>query len=126
MSIKKDKVEQYAAWIAYMKSIGEVAIVSFFNLLYQNSEQGYDALFIVFNNLQEPEYNRPYEVTNEDIYLAMCAFSDFHEKGDDFRYRWNRVVGGDGYASYVEVGTVKHVFTPFACHSIFNDWNLDQ
>ena len=124
MNIKKDKSEEFVAWMAYMTTIGEVTATAFFNLLCQNSDRGYDVLMIVSNNLKEPEYNRPYEANNGDIYLAMRAFSDFHENGDDFRRRWNeQALGnkedGKSYAAYIERGNIKHVFQPFAYHSIF-------
>jgi hypothetical protein len=123
MRIKKDRGEEFAAWMAYMQSKGEITAISFFNLLCQNSDQGYDAVVIVSNVLMHIECDRPYEATNYDVYMAMCAFSDFHENGDDFRRRWNMGSIGVDYAKYVEEGVIKHVAQPFAYHSIF-EWKI--
>ena len=123
MRIKKDRGEEFAAWMAYVQSIGEITIISFFHLLCQNSDQGYDAVVIVSNVLMHKECDRPYEAGNNDVYLAMCAFSDFHENGDDLRRRWNMGSIGIGYAKYIEEGFIKHVAPPFAYHSIF-EWKI--
>ncbi len=119
MAIKKDKADEFVAWMAYMNSVGEITAVSFFNLLCQNSDQGYDAVVIVSNVLLHKDCDRPYEANNNDVYMAMCAFSNFHEMGDNFRRNWNLGEMGRGYAEYIEEGKIKHVAEPLAYHSIF-------
>jgi|GEM_PF-2322303 len=127
MAIKKDKADEFVAWMAYMTGVGEVTATSFFTLLCQNSDRGYDVLMIVSNVLIHKECDRPYEASNNDVYLAMCAFSNFHEMGDNFRRNWNLGEMGAGYAQYIEEGNIKHVATPFACHSIFeSDFFIDN
>lgn len=123
MRIKKDRGEEFAVWMAYMQSKGEITVISFFNLLCFYSEKGSDALIVVSKALVLKECDRPYCVTNNDIYLAMCAFSDFHEMGDNFRFRWNEDEMKIGYAIYIEEGAIKHVAQPFAYHSIF-EWKI--
>lgn len=126
MGIKKDRADEFVAWMAYMNSIGEVTATAFFNLLCQNSDQGYDVLLIVSNVLMCKECDRPYEASNNDVYLAMSAFGNFHEMGDSFRRNWNLGEMGAGYAQYIENGIVKHIATPFPCHSILDLYMSDD
>ncbi|MHB9019511.1 MAG: hypothetical protein ACYC3G_01350 [Minisyncoccota bacterium] len=126
MRIKKDKSDEFVAWMSYMNSSGEITVTEFFNLLCQNSDQGYDAVVIVSNVLMNKECDRPYEASNNDVYLAMYAFSNFHENGDDFRRRWNMGEMHINYAKYIEEGNIKHVATPFAYHSIFESHFFDD
>src|SRR3989344_3826735 len=125
MRIKKDKVEEFKRWMAYMQGAGEITAISFFNSICFYCEKGSDAVRIVSNAVQLQECDRPYCVTLNDIYMAMCAFSDFHEWGDDFRRRWNMQALGDDkdgkdYATYIEEGIIKHVVLPYAYHSIID------
>ena len=120
MRIKKDKVEEFKRWMAYMQGAGEITAISFFNSICFYCEKGSDAVRIVSNALQLQECDRPYCVTLNDIYMAMCAFSDFHEWGDDFRRRWNTAEMWSGYARYIEEGKIKHVAQPFAYHTILD------
>lgn len=125
MGIKKDRLDEFAVWTAYMQTIGELTAISFFNYICFCREKGSDAVKIVSSALELQECDRPYCVTLKDIYMAMCAFSNFHELGDDFRRRWNTQALGDlkdggDYAVYIEEGVIKHVVRPYVYHSILD------
>ncbi len=132
MRIKKDRQEEFAAWMAALNSAGEVTVISFFNLLSYYGEKGYyeekgfDCVILISNVLVHEEANRPYGATNDEIYSAMYAFSNFHELGDDFRRKWNMGEMGIGYAKYIEEGGIKHIAKPFAYHSIFDSDLFDD
>lgn len=120
MRIKKDRLEEFAVWMAYMRSSGELTAISFFNYLCFCNEKGSDVVKLISNALELGETSRPCYASNNEIYMAMCSFSDFHEGGDDFRFRWNTAIMNSGYAKYIEEGVIKHVVQPFASHSIFD------
>jgi len=113
MRIKKDKIEEFTTWVAYMKSSGDIAAINFFESLCAYSEEGRDVIGFIYMMLKEEEHNRPHCMTNDDIYLAMRTFSDYHQMGDDFRHQWNEEIMGSGYADYIEEGKIKYLIRLF-------------
>ena len=127
MNIKKDKLEEFVAWIKHMNSVKKVTTISFFNALCLAGEKGFDIVVVISNILVSPECDRPYCIADDDVYLAMCAFGDFHEMGADFRKQWNMGQVTTGYSKYIEEGNIKHIAQPFAYNSIFeSDLFIDE
>ena len=117
MQIKDEMLGEYGKWKAEMQKTKLDTVILCFIYLCEVSERGM-SLIVAISNILNAEF-RPNSMSDDELYLAMRAFSIFHKNGDGFRKSWNKAIASNGYADYIERGNKKPLFPPFPCHSIF-------